>query len=45
VPILLSVGSTSCHWCHVMAHDRVLHLAEDVVVDPHQARYAIDDER
>jgi uncharacterized protein YyaL (SSP411 family) len=21
VPILLSVGSTSCHWCHVMAHE------------------------
>jgi uncharacterized protein len=23
VPILLSVGSTACHWCHVMAHEVV----------------------
>ncbi|MGH8862883.1 MAG: DUF255 domain-containing protein, partial [Jatrophihabitantaceae bacterium] len=21
VPILLSVGYSACHWCHVMAHD------------------------
>jgi uncharacterized protein len=21
VTILLSVGSSSCHWCHVMAHE------------------------
>jgi uncharacterized protein YyaL (SSP411 family) len=21
VPILLSVGYSSCHWCHVMAHE------------------------
>ena len=21
LPILLSVGYTSCHWCHVMAHE------------------------
>ena len=21
VPIFLSVGSTACHWCHVMAHE------------------------
>src|SRR3954469_11303877 len=20
-PVLLSVGYSSCHWCHVMAHD------------------------
>ena len=20
VPVLLSVGYSSCHWCHVMAH-------------------------
>ena len=20
-PVLLSVGSTACHWCHVMAHE------------------------
>ena len=22
VPIFLSVGYSSCHWCHVMAHGR-----------------------
>jgi len=21
VPIFLSVGYSSCHWCHVMAHE------------------------
>ena len=21
VPVLLSVGYSSCHWCHVMAHE------------------------
>jgi uncharacterized protein YyaL (SSP411 family) len=21
VPILLSVGYSACHWCHVMAHE------------------------
>jgi uncharacterized protein YyaL (SSP411 family) len=23
VPILLSVGYSACHWCHVMAHECV----------------------
>ncbi|MEI8239915.1 MAG: DUF255 domain-containing protein, partial [Actinomycetota bacterium] len=21
VPVLLSVGCSACHWCHVMAHE------------------------
>ena len=21
VPVLLSIGYSSCHWCHVMAHE------------------------
>ena len=26
-PILLSVGYSSCHWCHVMAHESFEDLA------------------
>ena len=30
VPVFLSVGYASCHWCHVMAHD----LAADLRFSP-----------
>ena len=25
-PIMLSIGYSSCHWCHVMAHESFEHL-------------------
>ena len=36
VPILLSVGYSACHWCHVMAHES---FEDDEVAGVMNARF------
>src|SRR3954465_12448970 len=33
VPVLISVGYSSCHWCHVMAHESFEHDAVAALVN------------
>src|SRR4051794_7212485 len=35
-PILLSIGYSACHWCHVMAHES---FEDDATADGMNARY------
>ncbi len=32
-PILLSVGYSSCHWCHVMAHESFEHAETAALIN------------
>ena len=34
-PILLSIGYSSCHWCHVMAHESFEDPATAAVMNEH----------
>ncbi len=44
VPILLSVGYASCHWCHVMAHETFSDVATADFVNPHFVAIKVDRE-
>ncbi|MYW64800.1 DUF255 domain-containing protein [Streptomyces sp. SID8379] len=44
VPVLLSVGYASCHWCHVMAHESFEDAATAAVVNDHFVAVKVDRE-
>ncbi len=43
-PILLSVGYSSCHWCHVMAHESFEDAATAAVMNEHYVNIKVDRE-
>jgi uncharacterized protein YyaL (SSP411 family) len=43
-PILLSVGYTACHWCHVMAHESFENPAIAAVMNEHFVTIKVDRE-
>jgi hypothetical protein len=43
-PILLSVGYSSCHWCHVMAHESFEDDATAAVMNEHFVNVKVDRE-
>ncbi|GGT83596.1 thioredoxin domain-containing protein [Streptomyces lateritius] len=44
VPLLLSVGYSSCHWCHVMAHESFEDEATAAYVNEHFVAVKVDRE-
>ncbi|HEU5084356.1 MAG TPA: thioredoxin domain-containing protein [Acidimicrobiales bacterium] len=44
VPILLSVGYSACHWCHVMAHESFEDEATAAVMNEHFVNVKVDRE-
>ena len=44
VPILLSVGYSACHWCHVMAHESFEHAATAAVMNDGFVNIKVDRE-
>ncbi|MBQ1092880.1 thioredoxin domain-containing protein [Streptomyces sp. B93] len=44
VPVLLSVGYSSCHWCHVMAHESFEDRATAEVMNDHFVSVKVDRE-
>ncbi|TPQ17404.1 thioredoxin domain-containing protein [Streptomyces sporangiiformans] len=44
VPVLLSVGYSSCHWCHVMAHESFEDEATAVYMNEHFVNIKVDRE-
>lgn len=44
VPVLLSVGYSSCHWCHVMAHESFEDDATAVYMNEHFVNIKVDRE-
>ncbi|MFE6284843.1 thioredoxin domain-containing protein [Streptomyces sp. NPDC057877] len=44
VPVLLSVGYSSCHWCHVMAHESFEDRATADVMNAHFVSVKVDRE-
>ncbi|MEU7597489.1 thioredoxin domain-containing protein [Streptomyces sp. NPDC039022] len=44
VPVLLSVGYSACHWCHVMAHESFEDAAVAAVVNEHFVPVKVDRE-
>ncbi|GAA2784013.1 thioredoxin domain-containing protein [Streptomyces showdoensis] len=44
VPVLLSVGYSSCHWCHVMAHESFEDEATAALVNEHFVAVKVDRE-
>ena len=43
-PILLSIGYSSCHWCHVMAHESFEDPATAEVMNEHFVNVKVDRE-
>ncbi len=43
-PILLSIGYSSCHWCHVMAHESFEDAATAAVMNAHFVNIKVDRE-
>ena len=43
-PILLSIGYSSCHWCHVMAHESFEDAATAAVMNAHFVNVKVDRE-
>ena len=43
-PILLSIGYSSCHWCHVMAHESFEDDATAAVMNEHFVNIKVDRE-
>src|SRR5688500_12129191 len=43
-PILLSVGYSACHWCHVMAHESFEDPAVAAVMNEHFVNIKVDRE-
>ncbi|MFH9421368.1 thioredoxin domain-containing protein [Streptomyces sp. NPDC017529] len=44
VPVMLSVGYSSCHWCHVMAHESFADEATAVLLNEHFVSVKVDRE-
>ncbi|MFD5698842.1 thioredoxin domain-containing protein [Streptomyces lasiicapitis] len=44
VPVLLSVGYSSCHWCHVMAHESFEDGATAALMNEHFVNIKVDRE-
>ncbi|WDT57278.1 thioredoxin domain-containing protein [Streptomyces sp. G7(2002)] len=44
VPVLLSVGYSSCHWCHVMAHESFEDPATAALLNEHFVSVKVDRE-
>jgi uncharacterized protein len=44
VPILLSIGYSSCHWCHVMAHESFEDPATAAMMNEHFVNVKVDRE-
>ena len=44
VPVFLSVGYSSCHWCHVMAHESFEDLATADLLNEHFVSIKVDRE-
>ncbi|MDH6225313.1 MULTISPECIES: thioredoxin domain-containing protein [Streptomyces] len=44
VPVLLSVGYSSCHWCHVMAHESFEDAATAAYLNEHFVSVKVDRE-
>ncbi|MFJ6746974.1 thioredoxin domain-containing protein [Streptomyces sp. NPDC091266] len=44
VPVLLSVGYSSCHWCHVMAHESFEDPATAALLNDHFVSVKVDRE-
>ncbi|WP_407287763.1 thioredoxin domain-containing protein [Streptomyces sp. BP-8] len=44
VPVLLSVGYSSCHWCHVMAHESFEDQATATLLNAHFVAVKVDRE-
>jgi len=43
-PILLSIGYSACHWCHVMAHESFEHEATAEIMNRHYVNIKVDRE-
>jgi uncharacterized protein YyaL (SSP411 family) len=43
-PILLSVGYSACHWCHVMAHESFEDVEVDALMNAHFINIKVDRE-
>ena len=43
-PMLLSVGYSSCHWCHVMAHESFEHAETAALMNEHFINIKVDRE-
>ncbi|MBI2308080.1 MAG: thioredoxin domain-containing protein [Rhodocyclales bacterium] len=43
-PILLSIGYSACHWCHVMAHESFADAATAAVMNRHFVNIKVDRE-
>ena len=43
-PILLSIGYSACHWCHVMAHESFEHEAIAALMNAHFVNIKVDRE-
>ena len=43
-PILLSIGYSACHWCHVMAHESFEDNAVAAVMNEHFINIKVDRE-
>jgi uncharacterized protein len=43
-PILLSIGYSACHWCHVMAHESFENAAVAAVMNAHFVNIKVDRE-
>jgi uncharacterized protein YyaL (SSP411 family) len=43
-PILLSIGYSACHWCHVMAHESFEDTATATVMNEHYVNVKVDRE-
>jgi uncharacterized protein YyaL (SSP411 family) len=43
-PILLSIGYSACHWCHVMAHESFEDEATAAVMNRHFVNVKVDRE-
>ncbi len=44
VPVILSVGYSACHWCHVMAHESFEHLPTATFMNEHFVNIKVDRE-
>ena len=43
-PILLSIGYSACHWCHVMAHESFENTATAEIMNRHFVNIKVDRE-
>ncbi|MBE0691093.1 MAG: thioredoxin domain-containing protein, partial [Anaerolineae bacterium] len=43
-PILLSIGYSACHWCHVMAHESFEHEDTAEIMNRHYVNIKVDRE-